>query len=90
MIIEVLNIIGWCLMVMGLCIYLCYFKEINKEFKVRFKWALQNTRETYYEMFYPHGYYIMKKVPGTDILYQSMAKQDYNRQILYNRKMLKR
>ena len=88
--IEVLDTIGWCLISIGLCIYLDYFKEINKEFKVRLKWALQNTRQTYYEIFYPHGYYLMKKIPGTDIYYQSMAKQNYNRQTLYNRKMMKR
>lgn len=88
--IEILDTIGWCLTAASLCIYLCYFKEINKEFKVRFKWALQNTREIYYEMFYPYGYYLMEKMPGTDIYYQSMAKQNYNRQVLYNRKMMKR
>jgi hypothetical protein len=88
--IEILDTIGWCLIAMGLCIYLCYFKEINKEFKIRFRWALQNTRQTYYEVFYPYGYYLMEKIPGTDIYYQSMAKQNYNRQILYNRKMMKR
>jgi len=90
MIPNILDFIGWFLLFTGLGIYLTYYREINKEFKVRFKWALQNTREIYYEMYYPYGYYLMEKIPGTDIYYQSMAKQNYNRQVLYNRKMMKR
>ena len=90
MILSILDFIGWWMLATGLCMYLFHHKEINKEFKVRFRWALQNTRQTYYEMFYPHGYYFMEKVPGTDIYYQSMAKQNHNRQVLYNRKMMKR
>ena len=90
MILQILDFIGWFMWGLALLMYLDYHKEINKEFKVRFRWALQNTRETYYEMFYPHGYYLMKKIPGTDVYYQSMAKQDYCHQTLYNRKMMKR
>ena len=85
-----LHTIGCSLMVFALVIYLTNFKEVNKEFKVRWRWALQNTRETYYEMFYPYGYYIMKQVPGTDIWYQHKYTPNYHRDVLYNRKMMKK
>ena len=67
-----------------------FFADINNELIFRSKLILQNTRNYYYNTFYPKGYFFIKDKPKVSAMYKENAKQYYYRRSLYNRKMMKK
>ena len=87
---EILHNIGYTLMILAIVIYIYNFEDINNDLIFRSKLVLQNTRNYYYNAFYPKGYFFIKDKPKINTIYKEKAKQYYYRRFLYNRKMLKK
>ena len=88
--IEIFHNIGCILMILAIVIYIYNFEDINNDLIFRSKLVLQNTRNYYYNTFYPKGYFFIKDKPKINTIYKEKAKQHYYRRFLYNRKMLKK
>ena len=85
------EIVGYCCLIFAFVFYITNFKEINKEITRRWRKAIQEGREQYYLENYPRGYYLLKPCSrDTDFYYQTMSKQYYYKDRLYNRKMMER
>lgn len=88
--IEIFHNIGCTLMILAIVMYIYNFEDINNDLIFRSKLVLQNTRNYYYNTFYPKGYFFIKDKPKINTIYKEKAKQHYYRRFLYNRKMLKK
>ena len=88
--IEIFHNIGCILMILAIVMYIYNFEDINNNLIFRSKLVLQNTRNYYYNAFYPKGYFFIKDKPKINTIYKEKAKQHYYRRFLYNRKMLKK
>ena len=88
--IEIFHNIGCTLMILAIVMYIYNFEDINNDLIFRSKLVLQNTRNYYYNTFYPKGYFFIKDKPKLNTIYKEKAKQHYYRRFLYNRKMLKK
>ena len=88
--IEIFHNIGCTLMILAIVMYIYNFEDINSDLIFRSKLVLQNTRNYYYNTFYPKGYFFIKDKPKINTIYKEKAKQHYYRRFLYNRKMLKK
>ena len=88
--IEIFHNIGYTLMILAIVMYIYNFEDINNDLIFRSKLVLQNTRNYYYNTFYPKGYFFIKDKPKINTIYKEKAKQYYYRRFLYNRKMLKK
>ena len=88
--IEIFHNIGYTLMILAIVIYIYNFEDINNDLIFRSKLILQNTRNYYYNTFYPKGYFFIKDKPKVNVIYRENAKQYYYRRSLYNRKMMKK
>ena len=88
--IEIFHNIGCILIILVIVLYIHNFVDINNELIFRSKLILQNTRNYYYNTFYPKGYFFIKDKPKLNIIYKEKAKQYYYRRSLYNRKMMKK
>ena len=88
--IEIFHNIGCILMIVAIVMYIYNFEDINNNLIFRSKLVLQNTRNYYYNAFYPKGYFFIKDKPKINTIYKEKAKQHYYRRFLYNRKMLKK
>ena len=88
--IEIFHNIGCILIILAIVIYIYNFEDINNNLIFRSKLILQNTRNYYYNTFYPKGYFFIKDKPKINTIYKEKAKQHYYRRFLYNRKMLKK
>ena len=88
--IEIFHNIGCILMILAIVMYIYNFEDINNDLIFRSKLVLQNTRNYYYNTFYPKGYFFIKDKPKINTIYKEKAKQHYYRRFLYNRKMLKK
>ena len=77
-------------MILAIVIYIYNFEDINNDLIFRSKLVLQNTRNYYYNTFYPKGYFFIKDKPKINTIYKEKAKQHYYYRFLYNRKMLKK
>ena len=88
--IEIFHNIGYTLIILAIVMYIYNFEDINNDLIFRSKLALQNTRNYYYNTFYPKGYFFIKDKPKVNTIYKEKVKQHYYRRFLYNRKMLKK
>lgn len=88
--IEIFHNIGYTLTILAIVLYIYNFADINNELIFRSKLILQNTRNCYYNTFYPKGYFFIKDKPKVNTIYKEKAKQYYYRRSLYNRKMMKK
>ena len=88
--IEIFHNIGYILIILAIVMYIYNFEDINNDLIFRSKLVLQNTRNYYYNAFYPKGYFFIKDKPKINTIYKEKAKQHYYRRFLYNRKMLKK
>ena len=88
--IEIFHNIGCILIILAIVLYIHNFADINNELIFRSKLILQNTRNYYYNTFYPKGYFFIKDKPKIDIIYKEKAKQHCYHRSLYNRKMMKK
>ena len=88
--IEIFHNIGYTLMILAIVMYIYNFEDINNDLIFRSKLVLQNTRNYYYNTFYPKGYFFIKDKPKINTIYKEKTKQHYYRRFLYNRKMLKK
>ena len=88
--IEIFHNIGYTLMILAIVMYIYNFEDINNDLIFRSKLVLQNTRNYYYNAFYPKGYFFIKDKPKVNAIYKENAKQYYYRRSLYNRKMMKK
>ena len=88
--IEIFHNIGCILIILAIVLYIHNFADINNDIILRLKYMLQNTRNYYYNTFYPKGYFFIKDKPKINTIYKEKAKQHYYRRFLYNRKMLKK
>ena len=88
--IEIFHNIGYTLIILAIVIYIYNFEDINNDLIFRSKLVLQNTRNYYYNTFYPKGYFFIKDKPKLNTIYKEKAKQYYYRRSLYNRKMMKK
>ena len=88
--IEIFHNIGCTLMILAIVMYIYNFEDINNDLIFRSKLVLQNTRNYYYNTFYPKSYFFIKDKPKINTIYKEKAKQHYYRRFLYNRKMLKK
>ena len=88
--IEIFHNIGCTLMILVIVMYIYNFEDINNDLIFRSKLVLQNTRNYYYNTFYPKGYFFIKDKPKINTIYKEKAKQHYYRRFLYNRKMMKK
>ena len=88
--IEIFHNIGCTLMILAIVMYIYNFEDINNDLIFRSKLVLRNTRNYYYNTFYPEGYFFIKDKPKISTIYKEKAKQHYYRRFLYNRKMLKK
>ena len=89
--IDNFEIIEYCCLLFVFVIYITNFKGINKEIIYRWHKIIQEGREQYYLENYPRGYYLLKPYRGdTNFYYQTMSRQHYYKDMLYNRKMMKK
>ena len=88
--IEIFHNIGCTLIILAIVIYIYNFEDINTNLIFRSKLVLQNTRNYYYNAFYPKGYFFIKDKPKVNTIYKEKTKQHYYHRFLYNRKMLKK
>lgn len=85
------EIVRYYFLIFALIIYILNFKEINKEINYRWRKAIKEGREQYYLENYPKGYYLLKfNKRNNNSYYQTMSKQYYYKDMLYNRKMMKK
>lgn len=87
---EIFHNIGYTLIILAIVMYIYNFEDINNDLIFRSKLVLQNTRNYYYNTFYPKGYFFIKDKSKINTIYKEKAKQHYYRRFLYNRKMLKK
>ena len=87
---EIFHNIGYTLIILAIVMYIYNFEDINNDLIFRSKLVLQNTRNYYYNTFYPKGYFFIKDKPKVNAIYRENAKQYYYRRSLYNRKMMKK
>ena len=88
--IEIFHNIGCILTILAIVLYIYNFADINNELIFRSKLILQNTRNCYYNTFYPKGYFFIKDKYKINTIYKENAKQYCYRRSLYNRKMMKK
>ena len=88
--IEIFHNIGCILIILAIVLYIHNFTNINNELIFRFKLILQNTRNYYYNTFYPKGYFFIKDKPKINTIYKEKAKQHCYHRSLYNRKIMKK
>ena len=88
--IEIFHNIGCILIILVIVLYIHNFVDINNELIFRSKLILQNTRNYYYNIFYPKGYFFIKDKPKVNTIYKENTKQYYYRRSLYNRKIMKK
>ena len=88
--IEIFHNIGCTLMILAIVMYIYNFEDINNDLIFKSKLVFQNTRNYYYNTFYPKGYIFIKDKPKINTKKKKKAKQHYYRRFLYNRKMLKK
>ena len=88
--IEIFHNIGCILTILAIVLYIHNFADINNELIFRSKLILQNTRNCYYNTFYPKGYFFIKDKSKVNTIYKENAKQYCYRRFLYNRKMMKK
>ena len=75
------EIVRYYFLIFALIIYIINFKEINKEINYRWRKAIKEGR----------GYYLLKfNKRNNNSYYQSLFKQHYYKNMLYNRKMMKK
>lgn len=85
------EIVGYCFLIFALIIYIINFKEINKEIIYIWRKAIKEGRKQYYLENYPKGYYLLKfNKRNNNSYYQSLFKQHFYKNMLYNRKMMKK
>lgn len=85
------EIVGYCFLILALIIYIINFKEINKEIIYIWRKAIKEGRKQYYLENYPKGYYLLKpRKISSNFYYQTMSRQHYYNDMLYNRKMMKK
>ena len=84
------EIVGYCCLTFALLTYISNFKEINKEIAYGWNKAICEGREQYYLENYPKGYYLLKPYKRNNFYYQTMPRQYYYKDMLYNRKMMKK
>lgn len=85
------EIIGYCFLIFALIIYIINFKEINKEIIYIWRKAIKEGRKQYYLENYPKGYYLLRpRKISSNFYYQTMFRQHYYKDMLYNRKMMKK
>lgn len=85
------EIVRYYFLIFALIIYILNFKEINKEINYRWRKAIKEGREQYYLENYPKGYYLLKfNKRNNNSYYQSLFKQHFYKNMLYNRKMMKK
>lgn len=85
------EIVRYYFLIFALIIYIINFKEINKEINYRWRKAIKEGRKQYYLENYPKGYYLLKfNKRNNNPYYQSLFKQHYYKNMLYNRKMMKK
>ena len=85
------EIVEYCFLIFALIIYIINFKEINKEIIYIWRKAIKEGRKQYYLENYPKGYYLLKpRKINSNFYYQTMFRQHYYKDMLYNRKMMKK
>ena len=85
------EIVGYCCLVFAFVIYITNFKEINKEIIRAWHKTIQEGREQYYLENYPRGYCLLKSYKkNTSFYYQTLSRQHYYKDMLYNRKMMEK
>lgn len=85
------EIVGYCFLIFALIIYIINFKEINKEINYIWRKAIKEGRKQYYLENYPKGYYLLRpRKISSNFYYQTMFRQHYYKDMLYNRKMMKK
>lgn len=85
------EIVGYCFLIFALIIYIINFKEINKEIIYIWRKAIKEGRKQYYLENYPKGYYLLRpRKISSNFYYQTMFRQHYYKDMLYNRKMMKK
>lgn len=85
------EIVGYCFLIFALIIYIINFKEINKEIIYRWRKAIKEGRKQYYLENYPKGYYLLRpRKISSNFYYQTIFRQHYYKDMLYNRKMMKK
>ena len=85
------EIVGYCCLTFALLTYISNFKEINKEIIYGWNKAIWESREQYYLENYPKGYFLLKPYKrNNNFYYQTMPRQYYYKDMLYNRKMMKK
>lgn len=85
------EIVGYCFLIFALVIYITNFKEINKEIIYIWRKAIKEGRKQYYLENYPKGYYLLRpRKISSNFYYQTMFRQHYYKDMLYNRKMMKK
>ena len=89
--ISYFEIVGYCCLVLAFVTYITNFEEVNKAMVYGWRKAIQEGREQYYLENYPRGYYLSKPYKGNiNFYYQTMSRQHYHRDMLYNRKMMEK
>ena len=88
--IDNFEIIEYCCLLFVFVIYITNFKGINKEIIYRWHKIVQEGREQYYLENYPKGYFLLKPYKRNNFYYQTMPRQYYYKDMLYNRKMMKK
>lgn len=85
------EVVECCCLTFALLTYITNFKEINKEIVYEWRKIIYEGREQYYLENYPKGYFLLKPYKrNTNFYYQTMPKQYYYKDMLYNRKMMKK
>ena len=85
------EVVECCCLTFALLTYITNFKEINKEIVYRWHKIIQEGREQYYLENYPKGYYLLRpRKISSNFYYQTMFRQHYYKDMLYNRKMMKK
>lgn len=89
--IDNFEIVGYCCLTFAFLIYITNFKEINKDIIHIWRKIIWEGREQYYLENYPKGYFLLKPYKrNNNFYYQTLSKQYYYKDILYNRKMMKK
>lgn len=85
------EVVECCCLTFALLTYITNFKEINKEIVYEWRKIIYEGREQYYLENYPKGYFLLKSCKrNNNFYYQTIPKQYYYKDMLYNRKMMKK
>ena len=85
------EVVECCCLTFALLTYITNFKEINKEIVYEWRKIIYEGREQYYLKNYPKGYFLLKPYKrNNNFYYQTMPRQYYYKDMLYNRKMMKK